>query len=92
MTARARGLRRITLVSRGLAVAGVAGSLAFAGLARADTHLVGTPPTTPTPTTPTPTPTVAKTTTKPPVRTPPRHQAPQVTETDQEPQVTTGGS
>jgi hypothetical protein len=87
MNAREIGVRRIRIVTRGLAVAGAVGSVAFAGLARAATEgqRSGTPAPTPTDhATPAPTKsgTKAKATPAPPV----------VTQTSDPPQVTSGGT
>jgi hypothetical protein len=86
MNVREKGIRRIRYVTRGLAVAGVAGSVLFAGLAQAATQSArsGTPKLTPsTPSTPT----------NPRRRdAPPPADQPPVNGTDQPPQITGGGS
>jgi len=88
MNVREKGIRRIRYVTRGLTVAGVAGSLLFAGLAQASTQSQRS--NTPTGNTPTTGPT---TPTNPRQRTPrvPADQPP-VTSTDNPPQITGGGS
>lgn len=91
MNVREKGIRRIRYVTRGLAVAGVAGSVLFAGLAQAATQSART-------NTPNGTPTTGNTT-RPSTPTNPRHRGapppadqPPVTGTDQLPQITGGGS
>jgi hypothetical protein len=88
MNVREVGIRRIRYVTRGLTVAGVAGSLLFAGLAQAATQSArSNTPTGGTPNTNTPS------------TTNPRHRGsrvpadqPPVTSTDNPPQITGGGS
>jgi hypothetical protein len=90
MDVREKGIRRIRYVTRGLAVAGVAGSVLFAGLAQAATQSART-------NTPSGTPT-SGTTNRPSTPINPRHRGappadqPPVTSTDQPPQITGGGS
>jgi hypothetical protein len=86
MNARERGLRRIRLLTWGMSVLGVAGSIGVAGLARAATTSAGnaTPDPSPSPTStatrhPHPRPTHS---TRPPV----------ITHTDDPPIIISGGS
>ncbi len=94
MNVRETGVRRIRFVTRGLAVAGVAGSIAFAGMAKAatDSDRANTTKTRVTPSTsasPSPAATKGSTTTKTPAT---QNTEPNVTTTDDDPQVTVGGS
>jgi hypothetical protein len=94
MNAREIGIRRIRLVTRGLAVVGVAGSVAFAGLAKAatDSDRAATPRPAPASTSGRTTPTPAATkggTVKAPAT---RATQPSVNDTVDEPQITVGGS
>jgi hypothetical protein len=94
MNVRETGIRRIKFVTRGVAVVGVAGSIAFAGLAKAatDSDRADTPKPSGT-TSPSPATTAGTGPTKtntPATRT--RTTQPSVTDTHDDPQVTVGGS
>jgi hypothetical protein len=82
MNVRETGIRRIRYLTRGLTLVGVAGSLVFAGLAKSATESAQQPA--PTPTSPA--------TTDPGTGQPPDIQQPPVRHTDDQPQVTLGGS